>query len=178
MKFVQHIYQETETELQTGAGPVFCRMEGSDVTVSFDVAGSPVMEIENPAGLEFPKGYLVTTGVPHCVIPCSSPHQLGSRAQELAGYIANSSFGKGGANLTFADLKSNPVKTITLERGVEEFTQACGTGVIATAKIYNYIFNKTASLQLQSPGGNFKVSFEGLRASLTGPAEIVFKGEL
>lgn len=178
MRLIHKVYHKTEMQLQTLAGVVAGALDGDDIRVSFDVSTSPLREISYPAGKEFLKGYLVTTGVPHCVIPAHRPHDLWPKTQELKAFLKNPDFGVGGANLTFADFQSYPIKTVSLERGVEEFTQACGTGVIATAKVYQYIYNKTGTLQLQSPGGAFKVSFEGTRPHLTGPAELIFKGEL
>lgn len=186
MRLIEKVYQRKEMKLKTLAGWVLGQVDGQDVRVSLNIDASTVKEVEYPAGSDFLKGYLVNTGVPHCVIPTHRPHELGPRTKELRAFIKNSAFGAAGANLTFADFQSYPIQTVSLERGVEEFTQACGTGVIATARIYQYIYNKTGTLQLQSPGGAFKVSFDSstvqgtahLAAHLTGPAEIIFKGEL
>lgn len=166
-----------EMELQTHAGKVLGRVDGQQISVSFDIASAPIREIEHPAGKDYPKGYLLTTGVPHCVIPVPKPHALSARTQDLAPFIKNPAFGAGGANLTFANLQVTPVQTVTLERGVEQFTLACGTGVIATARVFQHLNGSQAPLQLQAPGGTFTVSFDGARATLIGPAEFIYKGE-
>jgi len=177
MRLVEKQFGLKEMELETRAGMVSGRVDGDVVSVSFEIANAPIREIEHPAGKDYPRGYLLTTGVPHCVIPVTKPHALGARTLDLAPFIKNPAFGPGGANLTFANLQAEPVQTVSLERGVEEFTLACGTGVIATARVYQHLNKTTAPLKLQTPGGNFTVNFDGLRATLTGPAEFVFQGE-
>lgn len=177
MRLVEKLFDLKEMELDTRAGSVTGKVIGDQIAVSFDIASAPIREIEHPAGKDYPKGYLLTTGVPHCVIPVSKPHALKARTMDLAPFIKNTAFGSGGANLTFANLQAEPVQTVSLERGVEQLTLACGTGVIATARVYQHLNKNTGPLKLVTPGGNFTVSFEGVRATLTGPAEFVFKGD-
>lgn len=181
VRLVEKVFSFKTMELETRAGIVYGEVESGSaptVAVSFDIASTPLQEIANPVGADFPKGYLLTTGVPHCVIPTARPHELGARAKEFASFLKNKAFGPHGANLTFADMQSHPVRTVTLERGVEDFTLACGTGVIATAKVHQHLYKKNEPLKLQAPGGAFTVFFAGHRATLSGPAEFVFKGEI
>ncbi|NOQ91519.1 MAG: diaminopimelate epimerase, partial [Flavobacteriaceae bacterium] len=72
----------------------------------------------------------------------------------------------------------------TYERGVENETLSCGTGVTAVA-IASHKSKKTKSntIHLQTLGGNLEVSFEIEFNSyknivLKGPAIFVFKGEV
>lgn len=176
MRLVEKQWGLKEMELATRAGIVSGRVVGKLISVAFDIANAPIREIDHPVGKDYAKGYLLTTGVPHCVISVTKPHALAARTQDLAPFIKNPSFGAGGANLTFANFQTTPIQTVTLERGVEQFTLACGTGVIATARVHHYLNATNSPLNLETPGGNFTVSFEGVRATLTGPAEFVYSG--
>lgn len=178
VRLIENIYAQKNIELMTLAGTVLGSHDGENISTSFLLAEDTIQEIKNPAGGEFPKGYFLTTGVPHCVIPVTSIENIQLQTEKLIPHIRNPIFGLKGSNLTFAEFQSQPIKTTTLERGVEAFTLACGTGVIATAKVYQTVFKTKEPLQLQSPGGVFKVRFDGLRATLVGPAELVFKGEI
>jgi diaminopimelate epimerase len=88
-----------------------------------------------------------------------------------------------GANVNFVEqLNKNTFKVRTYERGVEDETLSCGTGVTAVA-IASHKTKKTADsvINLQTKGGLLKVSFKekaGVYSEvlLEGPAVQVFKG--
>lgn len=90
-----------------------------------------------------------------------------------------------GTNVNFAEqTNSNSFKVRTYERGVENETLACGTGVTAVAIAANKI-NKTSenTIKLEVLGGNLEVSFEKegehyKNVFLKGPAEFVFTGNI
>lgn len=178
MRLIHTEFAQTSMELETAAGTVRGSVVGKEISVSFDLAEAAIQEIKAPAGAKFPKGYFLTAGVPHCVIPVDKPFDLKKHARELAPFIKNKAFGKKGSNLTFANFKSDSPQTVTLERGVDDFTLACGTGVIATARVYQYLKKTKKAISLKTPGGNFTVKFKGLEATLVGKAEFTYKGEL
>jgi diaminopimelate epimerase len=69
----------------------------------------------------------------------------------------------------------------TYERGVEGETRACGTGAVAIATVarrLGLVAADAASVAVFPPGGRLGVSFRGERASLTGPVEREFEGEV
>ncbi len=90
-----------------------------------------------------------------------------------------------GTNVNFVEqINENTFKVRTYERGVENETLSCGTGVTAVA-IASHKSKKTNSntIHLQTLGGNLGVSFEAKNNSyknivLKGPAIFVFKGEV
>ena len=90
-----------------------------------------------------------------------------------------------GINVNFATQKSDDIISVrTYERGVEDETLSCGTGVTAVAIASTYgqegIFKKT----IETPGGILSVSFEKDGATsannvwLSGPALMVYQGEI
>ena len=90
---------------------------------------------------------------------------------------------KEGTNVNFVEqIDDNVFKVRTYERGVEDETLACGTGVTAVA-IAAYQANKTISnhVFLNTLGGMLEVSFEKdeyeySKVFLKGPATFVFEG--
>ena len=94
-------------------------------------------------------------------------------------------YGKSGSNVNFVtQLSDDHFRIRTYERGVEDETLSCGTGVTAAAIAMNAI-GKTNShhIELDVEGGTLKVSFDKvndgyINVFLTGPAIFVFEGEI
>ncbi|APZ47830.1 diaminopimelate epimerase [Polaribacter reichenbachii] len=90
-----------------------------------------------------------------------------------------------GSNVNFAQqINENTFRVRTYEKGVEDETLACGTGVTAVA-IAMHKTNKTKSNSISLPveGGILQVSFtenDGVYTNvfLKGPAEFVFEGNI
>ena len=96
----------------------------------------------------------------------------------------NDRFREKGVNVNFVELKDRIVHIRTYERGVEDETLACGTGVTAVA-IAMHKTHKTVnnSIILPVEGGILEVSFEeenGMYKNvfLKGPAKLVFQGNM
>ena len=93
------------------------------------------------------------------------------------------SYNDPGSNVNFVQqINNNTFRVRTYEKGVEDETLACGTGVTAVA-IAMHKTNKTNSNHVSLPveGGNLEVSFtenNGIYTNvfLKGPAKFVFKG--
>jgi len=92
-------------------------------------------------------------------------------------------YGKAGSNVNFVKkLNENTFKVRTYERGVEDETLSCGTGVTAVAiAMYNKGETKNNSVQLETPGGTLTVTFEKESGKYTnvwliGKAIQVYKG--
>jgi len=91
----------------------------------------------------------------------------------------------GGTNVNFVQSDGdNAFLVRTYERGVEDETFSCGTGVTAVALAAHATRRSQANeIKLKTPGGDLKVSFENegeryFNIWLSGPAEFVFKGEI
>jgi diaminopimelate epimerase len=128
----------------------------------------------------FAQGYLTNTGVPHLVIPLQSLNEVQGRAQELAPFIHDNICGDRGANLTFYSPQSKQeLNAVTLERGVNDFTLSCGTGVIAAAQVHSYLQKTPEAVRVQTPGGALSVEFTSENtAKLLGDALFVFEGSI
>jgi diaminopimelate epimerase len=89
-------------------------------------------------------------------------------------------FAPGGTNVNFAEVSEKGLFLRTYERGVEDETLSCGTGVTATA-IAAHFRGFTSPLRIQTPGGLLTVEYEVLdgvfkNIFLTGAAKKVFEG--
>ncbi|HSP40815.1 MAG TPA: hypothetical protein VLN46_05230, partial [Gillisia sp.] len=91
----------------------------------------------------------------------------------------------GGTNVNFVQQTGeNNFLVRTYERGVEDETYSCGTGVTAVAIAVNALdMSPSSEIILKTRGGDLRVSFEREEENyyniwLTGPAQFVFKGEI
>ena len=88
-----------------------------------------------------------------------------------------------GANMTFYDFMGpDSLRAVTYERGVEDFTYACGTGAGSTAAALTLLGKVSGhDVAVHMPGGTLTIDVEreGDRVTdiyLTGPTNIVCKG--
>lgn len=134
--------------------------------------------------------FKIYTGTEHVVI--SDPavcHQSDAMLFKTGKTIRNdTAFAPAGTNVNFVlDHQSNSVTIKTYERGVENFTLACGTGAIASALAWHRLNQGgegSFSCRVNNPGGPLTVSFryDGNNQTyhdlvLTGSADFVFEGE-
>lgn len=95
-------------------------------------------------------------------------------------------FAAKGINVNFVELKDGILNVRTYERGVEDETLSCGTGVTASALAVASagLVNGKEECLIAVPGGSLKVKFKSLGANsfkdvwLEGPTQSVFKGEI
>ena len=137
-----------------------------------------VNEISSVAG-----NYFINTGSPHYVI---FTKELGNLDVFNEGRKIRQSknFQPGGTNVNFVESESNGIFVRTFERGVEDETLSCGTGVTASA-IASVLSGHFVSspVNVRTRGGNLSVEFEvnGTQISdiwLCGPATFVFEGKI
>ena len=124
-------------------------------------------------------------GIPHVVLELPEWDLMPEdELRSLGAYIRSYAAFPKGANVTFRKrLGRDHVKAVTYERGVEDFTLACGTGAGATAaamRLRGEIRDET--LRLDFPGGELQVSLSVEEDTvcdifLTGPTVVVAEGE-
>lgn len=119
-----------------------------------------------------------------------SPHHV-QLAENLSAFdvvangrnIRNNRYGKAGANVNFVEeISDNTFAVRTYERGVEDETLSCGTGVTAVALAMHATGKASAgNITLHQPGGALQITFSKTEKGyenifLIGPATQVFKG--
>src|SRR5262249_9181531 len=128
--------------------------------------------------------HFINSGVPHVVIPVTKINDADVR-REGAEIRYHKMFSPKGANVNFIEKRGqNKIAVRTYERGVEDETLACGTGIVASALIFAASEKANGPISVIARGGDeLQVGFEKIAdqfrdVTLTGPAEFVFEGAI
>lgn len=170
---------------ETLAGEVEAELRGERVALAMPEP----KDWRGPLDLETDPGqqrmvHFVNTGVPHAVVFVEDVEAVDVR-REGAALRHHRVFAPAGTNANFACVEGRGRLALrTYERGVEDETLACGTGVCAAALIYARLHGAPPPVAVRTRGGDIlEVEFQmaaGLpsRVVLLGPAEFVFEGRL
>lgn len=128
--------------------------------------------------------FILNTGSPHFVCFTNEVGKMDivKHARQIR---YNDRFSAEGINVNFAEkISANEIFVRTYERGVEDETYSCGTGVVASSIALAHRSGiAVGEVKIQTPGGPLSVSFSssgGTYSSiyLKGGAEAVFTGEV
>lgn len=143
------------------------------------------LQMKNVDVVEVKDNYtFMNTGSPHHVQMVEDLVHYNIK-EEGAKIRYSSLYGKTGANVNFvSQLNDETFVVRTYERGVEDETLSCGTGVTAVA-IAMFVNKKTTSnhIKLNVEGGSLVVNFKEnngvfTNVNLIGPATFVFEGKI
>ncbi|MEY4895065.1 MAG: hypothetical protein RL751_1890 [Bacteroidota bacterium] len=134
----------------------------------------PIVALEN--------GYEVQTGSPHFILEDTNHHT--SHVVEVGRSIRyNDTYCKAGINVNLMAIQDKSIQVATYERGVEDETLSCGTGVTAAALVFAQLQNlASGKVNVQTKGGALMVEWQQLEdlsfceVYLTGPAKRVYNG--
>ena len=134
--------------------------------------------------------FFIHTGSPHYVrfVKDVKHYPVYEEGKEIR---YSDAFAPGGTNVNFVELlDGNSIFVRTYERGVENETLSCGTGVTAAALAASYR-GLTSPVSVKTLGGELQVEFKSSHSDLTpgqtgafeavhliGPAKMVFEGDL
>ncbi len=142
------------------------------------------LEMTNVAAVEDlgDQTVLLDTGSPHVIKRVETVDLKDFKAQASA-IRYSERFRDQGVNVNFITNTEQGIAIRTYERGVEDETLACGTGVTAAAIAMHHWGEGQPEMKVSAVGGELAVSFDyenGLYSNVwkTGPAEFVFKGEV
>ena len=150
-------------------------------TIENEIVSLKMIDVNNIDSFE--SHSFLNTGSPHHVEFKKNIHELdivstGKEIRYGAPYFEE------GTNVNFSEQKEdNLFKVRTYERGVEDETLACGTGVTAVAiAAHKSKLTNSNSINIEVLGGFLNVSFVEENNNYTniylkGPAKFVFKGE-
>tara|TARA_B100001057_G_scaffold501230_1_gene622245 strand:- start:12163 stop:12939 length:777 start_codon:yes stop_codon:yes gene_type:complete len=127
--------------------------------------------------------YILNTGCLHLVVFSEDLENvdvkyLGSEIRNMKEYY------KDGINVNFVEEISDKISIRTYERGVENETLSCGTGVVASALALNETSSSISlPVKVKTLGGELSVSWKKNNNKyqdiiLSGPVSLVFQGEL
>jgi len=166
----------------TDAGLLTSTVVGSQITIQMTEPTELRLNASVPLEAGDTLVHHVNTGVPHVVrfVDDISAVDIGLHGAELR---FHSTFKPNGANANFATLQKDGMVVIrTYERGVEDETLACGTGVTAVGVLAHLVHDAPLPVQVRVASGdvltvNFEREGEAIRnVTLTGPAQTVFRG--
>lgn len=152
--------------LDTIAGPIHIDIINSD---TFKVQMTPVIRLANN------NYFFCDTGVPHIVIEVENFESYKEKKAECRQLRFDPQFQPRGTNVTLISFKDGyeSLKAVSYERGVEDFTEACGTGAMAAA-FYNLEKNLQKITRVQMPGGDLIMDLTNLNSPImTGRAHLI-----
>jgi diaminopimelate epimerase len=175
---------KNELSFETPAGVIGAKLDGDLVSLQMSEPTDLRLEMQISTDHENLRGHFINSGVPHVVVPVVSIESVDVRKTGSA-IRHHKLFSPKGANANFLEKKGRRRVAIrTYERGVEDETLACGTGVVASALIFATTENVDGPIGVLVRGGSeLTVGFkkDGDRftnVTLTGPAEFVFEGTI
>lgn len=176
--FARHLGAiDLETTFLAVDGPHYAKISASGDWVDLQMIDVDTINRDGEA-------YVLNTGSPHYVtqIDDLKNYDVYHNGQAIRN---NDTYKQDGINVNFVEDKGDHLFVRTFERGVEDETYACGTGVTAVA--LSMAQHKGQTGHIETPvtvlGGNLSISFDydGKQFShvfLCGPAAKVFEGEI
>lgn len=161
--------------------------------IATDGAHEAEISLDKKVSLKMNNVKDVRFSLDHYTLDTGSPHYV-KYIKNVEGFdvvtegrkIRNSKeFVEKGINVNFVEkLSEDQIYVRTYERGVEDETLSCGTGVTASALISAHNDNGFNRVEVKTKGGNLSVEFEKVNDTkfkniwLCGPATFVFSGDI
>ncbi|MBL7072755.1 MAG: diaminopimelate epimerase [Candidatus Omnitrophica bacterium] len=173
-----------ELTIETAAGILSAKVAQSFVKIKMSEPCEVKLDMDLEVGSEFLKVHHINTGVPHAVLIVEKIENykvknVGRKIRE------HSVFAPGGTNVDFAGkIEKHSVRIRTYERGVEDETLACGTGIVAAALVLGLLDKVSSPVKLRTQSGEvvtvyFDISGKKIsNVYLEGEARIVCEGKI
>lgn len=167
--FVKNILNDDSSliKLQTHAGEIKIKPLKED---RFEVYMTPAQIFSHP------KYFYCNTGVPHVVIEITAQDDFRQHKDMCREIRQSADFSPQGTNVTLVKRSTHAdvrIASISFERGVEDFTEACGSGAVAAA-LYNSEKYKINKVTVEMPGGQVTVDVsDRQRPIMIGPAHYI-----
>ena len=170
--------------VETGAGLINAEVVGNNVKLKMSDPTDIKLGIKLGIGQTIMDVHYINTGVPHVVhlvddLDEYPVNEIGRQVRE------HTLFAPEGTNADFVgNVKEDTVRVRTYERGVEDETLACGTGVTASAIILGLLDQASSPVKLEAQSGDiltvyFNISGRNISdVYLEGAASIVYEGRV
>ncbi|MEO0128749.1 MAG: diaminopimelate epimerase [candidate division WOR-3 bacterium] len=175
VKFAQRLgIIEDKGKFLTPAGPIGFAYQPDNISIEV----LPPVDIKLNFNLtiarkKYKLSYL-KLGVPHTIIFVDSFDDI--NIVELGRTIRNhKEFQPDGTNVDFVKVDKKSIFVRTYERGVEDETLSCGSGVVASAYIAVKLFMAESPVKVITRGGELTVTLKD-KLYLEGPANIIYDG--
>ena len=150
-----------------------------------DMHGIVRLKMKDVDKVEYHSGHaILNTGSPHFVKFANNVEDIDvvATGHEIR---YSKTFAAEGINVNFVETTDEDgIFVRTYERGVEDETLSCGTGVTASALMNAHNEKGFNRVEVKTPGGHLSVEFNKIDEQhfdniwLCGPAEMVYKGEI
>jgi len=176
--FAKHLgIIDKETDFLAVDGPHYARISESGKWIELQMIDLDTIDQDGNADV-------LNTGSPHYVLEQANLTDFDVYNSGKA-IRNNSTYKENGINVNFVEDQGDHLFVRTFERGVEDETYACGTGVTAAALSMARRKNQTGHIEtpVKVLGGDLKIQFDYDGSKFTniflcGPAEKVFEGEV
>jgi diaminopimelate epimerase len=138
---------------------------------------SDINQIDMSGQHHYRKVFTVNTGVPHLIFEVDKAKAIDIRKE--APPFRSHQFFPNGTNVSFLEVVDSThqvAQVRTFERGVEDETFSCGTGLTASALALSHWYGWKGDIQLFTKGGEQLVSM-GDKVFYSGEVTFCFKGE-
>jgi diaminopimelate epimerase len=169
---------------ETLAGKITAQFIGDNVRIQMSEPHSLRLNASLESGGEMLTVHSINTGVPHAVVFVEDLEEVDVRGFG-AGLRYHTHFAPKGTNANFVkQLGPQSIAIRTYERGVEDETLACGTGMVACALVFHELDGAASPIDVKVRGGEtleiaFRQDGKVYRdVTLTGPADYVFEGQV
>lgn len=152
---------------------------------SINTDGTVALKMNDVDEVKYDHGnFVLNTGSPHFVTLINDVmhYDVFKKGREIRN---SNEFKDGGINVNFVQQTEEADKIIvrTYERGVEDETFSCGTGVTASALVCSHNDNGFNRVEVKTKGGDLSVEYDKIGDAykniwLNGPAVKVFEGTL
>ena len=173
-----------QLSFQTPAGLIRGELHADLVTLQMSEPKDLRLNVELELEGEDAKVHYINSGVPHVVVAVARVDVVNVFARGRA-IRRHEMFSPAGANVNFIEKRGpRKISIRTYERGVEDETLACGTGVVASALVFAATENVDGPINVTVRSGSelsvdFKWAGEKFtNVTLTGPAEFAFEGTI
>ena len=185
-RFTSALFEETPDQVtfETIAGTLAAEIVEDNIRIAMSDPKDLTMDsgatVEGLGTLHF-----VNTGVPHVVVFVDDLAAT-DVVKHGAAVRYHEKFSPSGTNANFATvLEPGHISIRTYERGVEDETLACGTGMVASALMHHLLSGAESPIKVDVKGGDtLEIGFEKSgdsifsKVTLTGPADFVFEGDI
>ncbi|HEX8312820.1 MAG TPA: diaminopimelate epimerase [Chthoniobacteraceae bacterium] len=184
-RFAQRVSgQSGDLRFETQAGVITGRFFGEKVQIQMSQPHSLRLNESVSVSEEKLTVHSINTGVPHAVVIVDDLENCDVRRLGSA-LRWHEYFAPKGTNVNFVSVMgTGAISVRTYERGVEDETLACGTGMVASAIIAHEVTGAASPIAVHVRGGDtLEVAFEKRGTEyhnvlLTGPADFVFDGQV
>ena len=183
-RFAQRVSGKAgDISFETMAGKITAQFIGDDVRIQMSEPHSVRLNASLDSGGEVLTVHSINTGVPHAVVFVEDLDDVDVR-RFGSGLRYHTHFAPKGANAHFVQqIGPQTIAIRTYERGVEDETLACGTGMVACALIFHELTGAASPIGVKVRGGEtLEIAFHQdgkiyRGVTLTGPADFVFDGQ-